>query len=120
MYSDREDEWFRDIGNVWEHYEDRIGGDEDADLEWVEAKRSPQGICEMARLFLGRPVYLPELEFPEFDLPEGIDYLSQILPDDHVISVKLAELNNLIEEFQFIVCYDHSNFRPDPETLGFK
>lgn len=120
LYSDREDEWFRDIGNVWEHYEDRIGGDEDADLEWVEAKRSPQGICEMARLFLGRPVYLPELEFPEFDLPEGIDYLSQILPDDHVISVKLAELNNLIEEFQFIVCYDHSNFRPDPETLGFK
>ena len=43
MYSDREDEWFRDIGNVWEHYEDRIGGDEDADLEWVEAKRSPIG-----------------------------------------------------------------------------
>jgi hypothetical protein len=113
-------EWFRDIGDVREYYEDQIGENEYIDLEWAEAKRSPQGICEMARLFLGKPVYLPELEFPEFDLPEGVDDISEILPPDHKISVKLGELNKLIEETKLVVCYEESSYRPDPETLGFK
>jgi len=119
LYSDREDEWFTDIGNVWEHYEDRIGDDKKVDLEWAEAKRSPQGICEIARLFLAKPEYLPELEFPEFDLPDGVDF-SEILPPDHAIALKLAELNRLINETKLVMCYDHSSFRPDPETLGYK
>ena len=120
LYSDRLDEWFYGIDRVWEYYEDRIGDDEEVDLEWDEAKRSPQGICEMARLFLGKPEYLPELEFPEFDLPDNVDDFSEILPPDHEISIKLAELNKLIEETKLVMYYDHSNFRPAPETLGYK
>jgi hypothetical protein len=120
LYSDRLDEWFHDIGDVWERYEDRIGDDEDADLEWAEAKRSPQGICEMARLFLGSPVYLPWAEIPEFDLPDDVSYMSEILPPGHPINIKLGELNKLIEETKLVIYYDESNYRPDPESLGFK
>jgi hypothetical protein len=120
LYSDREKEWFHDIGDVWVCYEDRIGEEEEVDLEWAELKRSPQGICEMARLFLGKPVYLPCAEIPEFDLPDGVDDLSEILPPDHEISVKLGELNRLIEETKLVVCYEESSYRPDPETLGFR
>ncbi|MFN8995521.1 MAG: hypothetical protein ACK5X3_17905 [Pseudomonadota bacterium] len=120
LYSDRLGKWFHDIGDVWEYYEDQIGEDEDIDLEWAEAKQSPQGICEMARLFLGRPVYLPWAEIAEFDLPDGVDDISEILPPSHEIRVKLAELNKLIEETKLVVCYEESSYRPDPETLDFK
>jgi hypothetical protein len=120
LYSDREDKWFHDIGDVWEHYEDRIGDDEDDDLEWTEAKRSPQGICEMAGLFLGSPVYLPWAEIPEFGLPDGVDDISEILPPNHPINIKLGELNKLIEETKLVIYYHESDYRPDPETLGFK
>jgi hypothetical protein len=123
LYSDRQDEWFRDIGDVYEFFEDGMDDDpEDSDynLEWKVAKRSPQGICEMARLFLGKPVYLPWAEIPEFDLPEGVDDLSEILPPDHEICIKLGELNKLIEEAKLVIYYNESSYRPDPETLGFK
>jgi hypothetical protein len=123
LYSWRSEEWYTDIDDYWEQTDDSVEESQDPELkeEWDAAKTTAKGVCDYGFLYMSEPNYLPTLEFNEcVELPDNCEDLSDILKPDHPISLKLAELNQLIEETKFVVSYFECKFKPDPETLGFK
>ena len=125
LYSRRSNEWYDDIGDYWEQQQDHVEESQpelsELKEEWDAAKTTAKGVCDFGCLYISEPNYLPTLDFDEeIELPDNCDDLSDILKPDHPILLKLAELNQLIEQTKFVVSYSETKFKPIPETLGFK
>lgn len=120
LYSMAYEEWFDNINAYLEYMDDHVEESDDLELKesWIAAQQTTKGICDHGQLYLSEPNYLPTLSFDEeIELPDNCDDLSDILKPDHPISLKLDELNRLIEETKFIVSFSETSFKPDPDTF---
>ena len=117
LWSDCFEIAFHDLNAIYEYCDDL---DADVKKEWDSCSQSPSLMCEFLRLYCMEAMCFPQLSLPDWvhdDLPEGIDSLYDVIPQDSEIFKRMDALNKYISEQQHVLWYEPTNWKPVPESL---
>ena len=120
LWSDRFEKAFDDLNAIYEYCDDSYNLDADVKEEWDSCSSSPTLMCEFLRLYCMEAMCFPELKLPEWvydNLPESIDSLYDVIPQDSEIFKRINALNKYISEQRHVLWYEPTNWKPIPESL---